>query len=123
MMASAVDAGVTYVSQIPAVPDVDVAIVRYQQRGVGASVNVHGQESRGQTPGGHPNAEEVGGPAGVGSGFEAYGRLPRFGLSPTLCEHAPRRRASLPSARMNGRFPGAPLKCDRMPLPCPLFSS
>lgn len=66
MMMSAVDAGgVKHVSHIPAIPHLDVAIVRHQQRGVGASVNIHGQESRGQTPGGHPNAEEVGGPAGV----------------------------------------------------------
>lgn len=107
-MTSAVDSGVKYASHIPAVPDLDVAIVRHQQRGVGASVNVRGQESRGQTPGGHPNAEEVGGPAGVGSGFEAYGQLPRFGLGTTLCKHAPRRCASLPSASDEWTVPRCP---------------
>lgn len=47
-----------------AIPDRDGAIVRIRQSGVRASVDVRGQESRGQIPS-PPNATEVGGPAGV----------------------------------------------------------
>lgn len=55
---------VEYVPHLLAIPDVDGAIVRIRQSGVRASVNVSGQESRGQIPS-PPNAREVGGPAGV----------------------------------------------------------